>query len=161
MSSWLEGTDQSRKCLVLTLGSLGNGDSSILSEHCKTCFPFFVKELLLNCTKQGDTGWELSSRKEQEDPCSVRVMFLRGAVEVGVMLPWAAWLPHREGSTGEDGAAFPLWGRFFLHSALTEFVSTQQMAKLEFRLCLSGPGCGRDSPWSEALGLWVTNVTGP
>lgn len=77
------------------------------------------------------------------------------------MLVWAAWLLHGEGSTGEYGAAFPLWGRFFLHSALTEFASTQEMAKLEFKLCLSGPGCGRDTPWSEALGLSVTNVTAP
>lgn len=41
---------------------------------------------------------------------------------------------------------------FFLHSALTELACTQQMAKPEFRLCLSGPGCGRDS-WLEAFGL--------
>lgn len=30
---------------------------------------------------------------------------------------------------------------FFLHSALTELASTQQMAKPEFKLSLSGPGC--------------------
>lgn len=51
--------------------------------------------------------------------------FLEAAVELGVMQAWAAWLLHREGSTGEYGAAFPLWGSFFLHSALTELASTQ------------------------------------
>lgn len=63
---------------------------------------------------------------------------LERALELEVMLVWAAWLLHREGSTGEYGAAFPLWGRFFLHSALTELVSAQQMAKLEFNCaCLA------------------------
>lgn len=87
--------------------------------------------------------------------------FLEASVELGVMPAWAAWLLHREGSAGEYGAAFPLWGSFFLHSALTELASTQQMAQPEFKLCLSGPGCGRDTPWSEDFGLRVTNIAGP
>lgn len=65
-------------------------------------FHFFVKELLLSCTKSGETG-NSAAGKEQEDLCSLKMMFLEGAVELGVM-----------GSLGspERGQHWRVWSSF-------------------------------------------------